>query len=99
MKPKLAPIQKEKEKTLRKDKITKSFNQKLRDDYLTRKEQQQAEKQANIERKKDIEQSLKQYKKTKQNKYKKIAKRTKSGQPLMKGQMELLLEKIQKSKE
>lgn len=39
------------------------------------------------------------YKSNKQSRLKKLVKKTRRGQPVMKGQIELLLEKIQKEKE
>jgi hypothetical protein len=39
------------------------------------------------------------YKTNKQSRLKKLVKKTRRGQPVMKGQIELLLEKIQKQKE
>ena len=41
---------------------------------------------------------MKRYKTNKQSKLKKLVKKTRRGQPVMKGQIELLLEKIQKDK-
>ena len=41
---------------------------------------------------------MKQYKSTKQARSKKLVKKTRRGQPVMKEQIELLLEKIQKNK-
>jgi hypothetical protein len=39
------------------------------------------------------------YKTNKQSRLKKLVKKTRRGQPVMKGQIELLLDKIQKQKE
>nr|XP_049701938.1 thyroid transcription factor 1-associated protein 26 homolog [Helicoverpa armigera] len=57
--------------------------------------QKQQEKQKIQEEKK---QKLDEYKKKKNERFKKLSKKTKKGQPVMTGRLELLLEKIQKSK-
>jgi hypothetical protein len=46
-----------------------------------------------------VNNAMAQYKSTKQSRVKKLAKKTRRGQPVMKGQIELLLEKIQKEKQ
>lgn len=61
--------------------------------------QEKIEKQKEIERVKEEKiQKLQEYKKRKQERFKKLSKKTKKGQPVMTGRLELLLEKIQKSK-
>lgn len=59
--------------------------------------QQKLEKQKEIERKKEIKmQKLQEYKKKKAERFKKLSQKTKKGQPVMTGRLEMLLEKIQK---
>lgn len=45
--------------------------------------------------KEEIKQKLDEYKKKKADRFKKLSRKTKKGQPVMKGRLELLLEKIQ----
>jgi hypothetical protein len=46
-----------------------------------------------------VNDAMAKYKSNKQSRLKKLVKKTRRGQPVMKGQIELLLEKIQKEKE
>ncbi|XP_048484085.1 thyroid transcription factor 1-associated protein 26 [Plutella xylostella] len=76
-----------------------------KDPYSKAKEQFEKIKQQKIDKQKEIEkakeekkQKMHEYKKKKQERFKKLSKKTKKGQPVMTGRMELLLEKIQKSK-
>lgn len=50
-----------------------------------------------LKKKEDIRLALEEYKKKKKYKNKKLRKKTKKGQPVMKERLELLLEKIQAS--
>lgn len=60
--------------------------------------QQKIEKQQEIERvKEERKQKLEEYKKKKHDRFKKLSKKTKKGQPVMTGRLEMLLEKIQTS--
>jgi hypothetical protein len=45
-----------------------------------------------------VNDAMKRYKSNKQARLKKLVKKTRRGQPIMKGQIELLLDKIQKEK-
>ena len=47
--------------------------------------------------KQEKEEALKKYREKKTEHFKKLSQKTKKGQPLMKGRLEILLEKIQKN--
>ena len=75
-----------------------------KDPYSKAKEQYNKVKQGKIEKQQEIEkrkqakmQKLEEYKKKKHERFKKLSKKTKKGQPVMTGRLELLLEKIQSS--
>jgi hypothetical protein len=66
---------------------------------LNKIKEEKAQKQQEIAKaKEEKQQKLQEYKKKKQERFKKLSKKTKKGQPVMTGRLELLLEKIQKSK-
>jgi hypothetical protein len=46
-----------------------------------------------------VKDAIDRYKTNKQSRVKKLVKKTRRGQPVMKGQIELLLDKIQKNKQ
>lgn len=56
-------------------------------------------KEASIKRMTEIKESLEKYKQKKRDKTKKLSAKTKKGQPLMKNRIEMLLEKIQSSRQ
>ncbi|XP_011498395.1 PREDICTED: thyroid transcription factor 1-associated protein 26 homolog [Ceratosolen solmsi marchali] len=66
----------------------------IRQDIL---EKQQKKKEEILKAKQEREEALKQYKQKRMNTYKQLSKKTKKGQPVMSGRIELLLEKIQRS--
>lgn len=91
------------------DLIEKEEKEKFRkinkDPYLKAKEQYNKVKQEKIEKqeamkkaKEERDLKLQEYKKKKHERFKKLSKKTKKGQPVMTGRLELLLEKIQSSK-
>ncbi|KAJ8676418.1 hypothetical protein QAD02_012205 [Eretmocerus hayati] len=65
---------------------------------LTRKKQEQQRKKEEFLRvKKEKEEAIQKYKEKRMKTFKKLSQKTKKGQPVMRGRMELLLEKIQSS--
>lgn len=77
-------------------------NIKNKDPYSKAKEKYNKVKQDKIDKQQEIEkikqekmQKLEEYKKKKHERFKKLSKKTKKGQPVMTGRLELLLEKIQ----
>lgn len=73
-----------------------------RDPFQRAKEQYNKVKQEKERKKQEIErvkeernQKLQEYKKKKHERFKKLSKKTKKGQPMMMGRLELMLEKIQ----
>jgi len=64
-----------------------------------KKEEKQKKVQVAQNKKKETDEALGAYKTKKQEKYLKICKRTRNGQPVMRHQMEVLLDKIKKQKE
>jgi hypothetical protein len=64
---------------------------------LERIREQKEEKKADIEKKKaEKDQKLLEYKAKKAEKFRRLSKKTRKGQPVMKDRLEMLLEKIQK---
>lgn len=61
------------------------------------KEEKEKEKELSLKKKMKKEEALQKYKKNKIEKFKKLNKKTKKGQPIMKDRIEMLLEKIQNS--
>ncbi|XP_022818622.1 thyroid transcription factor 1-associated protein 26 homolog [Spodoptera litura] len=89
---------KETEKSPTVTKVKKDPYHKAKEQFNKVKQEKQ-EKQQEIERiKKEKMQKLEEYKKKKNDRFKKLSKKTKKGQPVMTGRLELLLEKIQKTK-
>ncbi|XP_052741455.1 thyroid transcription factor 1-associated protein 26 homolog [Bicyclus anynana] len=87
------------------EKELKEKPQKSKDPFLKAKEQYNKVKQEKFAKqeamkkaKEERNQKLQEYKKKKHEKFKKLSKKTKKGQPVMTGRLELLLEKIQSSK-
>lgn len=76
-------------------KTTKDPFKKAKEQYNKIK-QDKEQKQLEIERiKEERNKKLQEYKKKKHDRFKKLSKKTKRGQPVMTGRLELLLEKIQ----
>lgn len=50
--------------------------------------------QEKLQKKKEIEQAMGEYRKKKAEKYKKLSKKTKHGQPVMRDRIQLLFEEI-----
>lgn len=66
-------------------------------DYYNKVKEEKAKKREDQEKViAERNKKLQEYKKIKHERYKKLSKKTKKGQPMMTGRMELLLEKIQK---
>lgn len=83
--------------------LTAVTTEKKKDPYWKAKEQYKKIKQEKVDKRNEIEknkeekkQKLLEYKKKKADRFKKLSKKTKKGQPVMTGRLELLLEKIQK---
>lgn len=66
-------------------------------EFLKKKQEKQRKREEFLKVKQEREEALKKYKEKKIQNYKKLSQKTQKGQPVMKGRMELLLEKIQKS--
>ncbi|CAF1047276.1 unnamed protein product [Adineta steineri] len=77
----------------------KSHNQKIHDAHVLRTQEKESAKQTQDEHRQAVKTAMDQYKTNKQNRLKKLVKKTRRGQPVMKGQIDLLLDKIQKEKE
>ncbi|UJR07619.1 hypothetical protein I4U23_011908 [Adineta vaga] len=77
----------------------KSHNQKIRDAHIQRKQEKELDKKVKEEHKQAVNTAMAQYKINKQNRSKKLVKKTRRGQPIMGEQIELLLNKIQQQKE
>ncbi|CAH1403476.1 unnamed protein product [Nezara viridula] len=59
-----------------------------------RKEEKQRLLQEKLQKKKEIEQAMNEYKKKKAEKFKKLSRKTKRGQPVMRDRIQLLFEEI-----
>ncbi|XP_044265587.1 thyroid transcription factor 1-associated protein 26-like [Tribolium madens] len=68
----------------------KSFKERIQ-------EEKEAKRAEFLRKKAEKEEALQKYQKAKMEKFKKLNKKTKRGQPVMKGRIEYLLEKIQRS--
>ncbi|CAF1113595.1 unnamed protein product [Adineta ricciae] len=77
----------------------KSHNQKIRDAHIQRKQEKEVAKKAKEEHKQAVNAAMARYKTNKQQRSKKLVKKTRRGQPVMGEQIELLLNKIQKQKQ
>ncbi|XP_012255821.2 rRNA-processing protein FYV7 [Athalia rosae] len=66
-------------------------------EYRKKKEEKMKKKEEIQRRKEEKIEALKKYKEAKALKYKKLSKKTKKGQPVMKDRLEMLLEKIQQT--
>lgn len=65
-------------------------------EYERVKELKEQEKQERAEKRKEREEAIKKSKQQRIERIKKLTQKTKKGQPVMKGRIEILLEKIQK---
>lgn len=70
---------------------------KAKQEYKRKLEEKKMKWEDAKRRKEEREEALKKYKEKKIRNFKMLSKRTKKGQPVMKGRIELLLEKIQQS--
>lgn len=68
---------------------------KAKQEYLRKKDEKRKEKEEALLVKSERKEALEKYKEKKMQMYKKLSKKTKKGQPVMKDRMEMLLEKIQ----
>ena len=68
---------------------------KAKQEYLRKKDEKRKEKEEALLVKSERKEALEKYKEKKMQTYKKLSKKTKKGQPVMKDRMEMLLEKIQ----
>ncbi|XP_001607665.1 thyroid transcription factor 1-associated protein 26 homolog [Nasonia vitripennis] len=66
-------------------------------EYLKKKQEKDRKKEELLKAQEERKKALEKYKEKKMQTYKQLSKKTKKGQPVMKGRMELLLEKIQQS--
>ncbi|KAG5873672.1 hypothetical protein JTB14_013338 [Gonioctena quinquepunctata] len=71
--------------------------QRAQQEFQRLKEEKQKKREEFLNKKAEKEEALKKYRKEKAAKFKKLSRRTKKGQPIMKDRMEMLLEKIQNS--
>lgn len=69
--------------------------QKASAEYQKKEEEKQTKIKEHAERKIVIENAKNNYQKTRLERYKKLNQRTKKGQPVMKGRMELMLQKLE----
>ncbi|XP_041367594.1 thyroid transcription factor 1-associated protein 26 homolog isoform X2 [Gigantopelta aegis] len=67
--------------------------------FQRQKEEKMKEKKEIMIKKKEVDNALQKYNNSKKSKFLKLCKRTHKGQPVMKNQIEYLLEKIQKQTE
>ncbi|XP_048778772.1 thyroid transcription factor 1-associated protein 26-like [Ostrea edulis] len=67
-------------------------------EYKQRKKEKERKKKEALKKKQSIDTAMEKYNKKKQSDYKLLCKRTSRGQPVMKHQIEYLLEKIKKQK-
>ncbi|KAG8193847.1 hypothetical protein JTE90_029579 [Oedothorax gibbosus] len=74
-----------------------AFFDKAMVEYEKRKAYREEKKQIREAKQKEKDEKTKKYMEKKQENFKKLSARTKWGQPVMKGRMEILLERIQKS--
>ncbi|CAF2756158.1 unnamed protein product [Rotaria sp. Silwood2] len=81
------------------NKKRKSHNQKIHDAHILRKQEKEEAKQAKEARQQAVNAAMARYKANKQSRLKKLVKKTRRGQPVMQGQIELLLNKIQQQKQ
>ncbi|XP_023229041.1 thyroid transcription factor 1-associated protein 26-like [Centruroides sculpturatus] len=79
--------------------MKKSAIKRAMEDYQTKKEQKEQEKKKIQERRQESANAILQYKKKKIERYKNLCKKTKKGQPIMRYQIEHLLDKIEKQME
>lgn len=70
---------------------------KAKKEYQRKQEEEKKRKEDAIRVKAEREEALRNYRDKKMRNFKVLSKRTKKGQPVMKGRIEMLLEKIQQS--
>ncbi|KAF8786415.1 thyroid transcription factor 1-associated protein 26-like [Argiope bruennichi] len=75
----------------------KTFFKRAMHEYERRKAIKEERKLMKEAKKKEREEALRKYTEKKRENFKKLSQKTKWGQPVMRGRMEILLEKIQKS--
>jgi hypothetical protein len=69
--------------------------QKAEEEYKRQQEEKAAKLQEAQRRREEKSQAITRYRAKKSEVYKKLSKKTKKGQPVMKGRMEMLLHKLQ----
>ncbi|XP_011696439.1 PREDICTED: thyroid transcription factor 1-associated protein 26 homolog [Wasmannia auropunctata] len=70
---------------------------KARQEYKRKREEKKKRKEEAVRVRAEREEALRKYKEQKMRNFKILSKKTKKGQPVMRGRIELLLEKIQQS--
>ncbi|XP_077255760.1 uncharacterized protein LOC143893859 [Temnothorax americanus] len=70
---------------------------KAKQEYRRKKEEEKRRKEEAVRVKAEREEALKNYRQKKMRHFKVLSKKTRKGQPVMKGRIEMLLEKIQRS--
>lgn len=70
---------------------------KAKREYRRKQEEDKKRKEETIRVKAEREEALRNYKEKKIRNFKVLSKRTRNGQPVMRGRIEMLLEKIQQS--
>ena len=68
-----------------------------REEFLKKKNEKQEKQEELLRIKNEREEAIKKYREKKMEVYKKLSKKTKKGQPIMRERMQLLFEKIQQS--
>ncbi|CAF1003707.1 unnamed protein product [Rotaria sordida] len=86
-------------KSFHENKKRKSHNQKIHDAHVLRKQEKEEAKQTKEAHQQAINTAMARYKANKQSRLKKLVKKTRRGQPVMQGQIDLLLHKIQQQKQ
>lgn len=70
---------------------------KARQEYRWKQEEEKKRREDAVRVKTEREEALRNYREKKMRNFKVLSKRTRKGQPIMKGRTEMLLEKIQRS--
>ncbi|GBN50292.1 hypothetical protein AVEN_160191-1 [Araneus ventricosus] len=76
---------------------SKTFFQRAMQEYERKKAIKEERKQIKEAKRKEKEEALRKYAEKKRENFRKLSQKTKWGQPVMRGRMEILLERIQKS--
>ncbi|CAL1279452.1 unnamed protein product [Larinioides sclopetarius] len=76
---------------------SKTFYHRAMQEYERKKAIKEERKQIREAKRKEKEEALKKYAEKKRENFRKLSQKTKWGQPVMRGRMEILLERIQKS--